>query len=237
MSASTTTPVYFGKPRAPRNRHGIASHTGPAPAPPDPNAPLHLRTASGRRMRIDVPQPGDIHFPDIAAQLAKLCRFAGATTTFYSVAQHSVLVADIVLARWPGHHQAALYGLLHDAHEVVIGDIPAPARDYLHRAVGWTLLDAYAQDIDEAVTIAAGLPWPVPGDIAQAVGCADRVARHAEARCLLAEPARGVPPWPELTDLKPWHKPVKPLPWDKAETLFVARLTELAGLAGVPLRL
>lgn len=201
-----------------------------------PGNELYLRTASGRRFRIDAPTPADVHWPDVAAQLAKTCRFAGATTTFYSVAQHSVLVADIIATRYRHDVRAPVYGLLHDAHEMVLGDIPAPTRTRLHQAIGWKLLDAYAQDVDEAVTRAAGLPWPVPDGIAHSIHSADMIARHAEARQLLAEPARGVPPWPDLVDLKPWPRPIKPMAWDKAEDVFLARLRDLAGLAGLPIR-
>lgn len=202
-----------------------------------PQKPPMLRTASGRSFHLGPANPGQVHWRDVAAHLAKLCRFGGATNTHYSVAQHSVLVADIVAARFPtGGPEAALYALLHDAHEMITGDIPAPVKDYLHRAIGWKLLDAFEHDLDEGFTRAAGLPWPVPDEIASQVHMADMIARHAEARCLLAEPARGVPPWPDLTNMKPWHKRVVPLEWGAAEELFLTRLTELAGLAGLPIR-
>ena len=201
-----------------------------------PVKPPMLRTASGRAFYLGAPDAGQVHWRDVAAQLAKICRFAGATQMHYSVAQHSVLVADIVTARYPRDLLAPIYALLHDAHEMITGDIPAPVKDYLHRAIGWKLLDAFEQDLDEGFTRAAGLPWPVPNAVAEQVHMADMVARHAEARELLPEPFRGVPPWPDLKNMKPWHKRVVPLDWSAAEDLFLDRLTELAGLAGLPIR-
>ena len=58
----------------------------------------------------------------IARQLGKLCRFAGATPDHWSVARHSLLVAALAPDD-PWHRMAAL---LHDAHECWTGDILRP---------------------------------------------------------------------------------------------------------------
>ncbi len=58
----------------------------------------------------------------IARQLGKLCRYAGATPDHWSVARHSLLVAALAPDD-PEHKMAAL---LHDAHEAVTGDILRP---------------------------------------------------------------------------------------------------------------
>lgn len=60
---------------------------------------------------------------DIAHALANLCRFNGHTKFFYSVGQHSVLVADLVYS-WTKNKKLALAALLHDASEAYCADLP-----------------------------------------------------------------------------------------------------------------
>lgn len=64
----------------------------------------------------------DILIADIAHGLANECRFKAQCPKFFSVAQHSVMVADRLGDR------LALAGLLHDAAEAYIRDIPAPVK-------------------------------------------------------------------------------------------------------------
>src|SRR5271157_4777165 len=55
---------------------------------------LWLQTASGAPFDLAAQNEEQVSINDIAAHLSKICRFAGATTQFYSVAQHSVLVSQ-----------------------------------------------------------------------------------------------------------------------------------------------
>lgn len=76
-------------------------------------------TYSGRLIDVLDPKPGDIEREDIIHALSCTCRFNGHCREFYSVAQHSILVAEICGHSW---------GLLHDAAEAYMGDIIRPLK-------------------------------------------------------------------------------------------------------------
>ena len=80
----------------------------------------YIVTYTGRKFYALDPNPADIDIRDIAHGLAMTCRFGGQTQQFYSVAEHSVIVAR----NCPENLRMA--GLLHDAAEAYIGDIPKP---------------------------------------------------------------------------------------------------------------
>lgn len=77
---------------------------------------------SGKFVNLFNFEPKDIRIEDIATALSNLCRFGGHTREFYSVAQHSVRVA----ASLPPHLR--LDGLLHDAAEAYVVDLPRPLK-------------------------------------------------------------------------------------------------------------
>jgi 5'-deoxynucleotidase YfbR-like HD superfamily hydrolase len=66
----------------------------------------------------------DIHIEDIAFALSNLARFCG-QRTFYSVANHSLLVASLL------PDNLKLSGLLHDATEAYVGDVISPIKAHL----------------------------------------------------------------------------------------------------------
>src|ERR1019366_9954250 len=80
-----------------------------------------IRTYSGVRFKPLDPDPA-VGISDIAHALANQCRFGGHSSAFYSVAQHSVRVSEICAA------EDALWGLLHDASEAYLVDVPAPLK-------------------------------------------------------------------------------------------------------------
>lgn len=63
----------------------------------------------------------------IAHSLALQCRYNGHCNEFYSVAEHSVLIARELYMQ-TGDKNLALKGLLHDATEAYLGDIPRPIK-------------------------------------------------------------------------------------------------------------
>lgn len=81
-----------------------------------------IQLQSGKTFDFLNPKPEDITIEDIANALSKLCRFTGHIDRFYSVAEHSVRVANMV----PGAYQRA--ALMHDATEAFIGDMATPLK-------------------------------------------------------------------------------------------------------------
>ena len=83
---------------------------------------LYFRTHTGKHVHPLSPSPSEISIFDVAHALSQICRFVGHTTAFYSVAQHCVLVSEHV------PQEDALWGLLHDASEAYLCDLPAPIK-------------------------------------------------------------------------------------------------------------
>jgi len=89
------------------------------------------QTYSGKRFYPFREDLEGIDIDDIAHSLSMLCRFNGHTKYFYSVAEHSVLISNEVEKRY-GDVDLSLCGLLHDASESIISDIP---KDIKHSGI------------------------------------------------------------------------------------------------------
>ena len=83
-----------------------------------------IMLASGKLFDFLDPHGSDFDISDIAHGLAHVCRYAGQCRAFYSVAEHSMLVADTV-------DEFAYEALLHDAAEAFIGDVTRPLKQLL----------------------------------------------------------------------------------------------------------
>lgn len=172
-------------------------------------------TAGGGLFPLLDPSPADVSFRDIAEGLAKACRFAGQIPVFYSVAQHSVVVAEMLPP------EARPYGLLHDGHEAFVGDMISPVKATLAILGGGAAWNAMVGRLDAAIHAAAGLPWPPPANIAYMVKRADIVAlateyRDVNVRAPMAAMAITLPP--------PLARVITPWPWHRALDAYVDRL-------------
>lgn len=92
--------------------------------------PHWILTATGQDQPIAGPgllMAGVPQIEVIAHSLAQINRFSGHASRPYSVAEHSVLVSDIVDMQ--GHSPLAqLAALMHDAHECLCGDATSPVK-------------------------------------------------------------------------------------------------------------
>jgi len=137
------------------------------------------RMLSGRRLNLLEPSPIDIEIEDIAHGLSRVARWNGQTVGDYafSVAQHSVLVEQLVASDSPGLDvKWRLAALLHDAPEYVIGDMITPFKASIGNDY-----KAVEKALEAAVHIRFGLPARLSADIAALIKRADRVAAFSEA--------------------------------------------------------
>lgn len=91
------------------------------------SASFILTLSSGHSLDLSDPRPQDIRVEDIAAALAKICRFGAQPTSFYSVAQHAV--GDLVLVVGSSHDAASV----EDGHKAP-ADRPAERTDWWSHA-------------------------------------------------------------------------------------------------------
>jgi hypothetical protein len=139
----------------------------------------YVETYTGTRFYPFDPRPEEVALADIAAGLAHTCRFGGHCRTFYSVALHSVHVSR-ELAREGRPARVQLYGLLHDAGEAYVGDVPRPVKD---RFEGFDVAEGRILD---AVWAALSLRPPTESEWAAVMAADDRLLAY-EADHLLAD--------------------------------------------------
>lgn len=149
---------------------------------------LILDTACGRKLDLDDPRPEQIALGDIAGGLSRICRFGAQSTRFHSVAQHAILVSQLVVDA--GHPELALSALHHDSHEAYVCDIPSPLKRKL-RDAGQTLYDEVCDAVDLAIHAALGLAMP-SSDAVEMIKQADQTALMIEAADLLLDSGAGI---------------------------------------------
>jgi hypothetical protein len=141
-------------------------------------------THSGRRFWPLDPRPTEIDFRDIAHALSLICRYGGHVRRFYSVAEHSVLMARWFLER--GDFTWARYALLHDGPEAYIGDMVRPLKGSM------TLFRSVDRQIERAIFLRAGLGAdPLPPE----VKAADEAILGDEVRALFRPEALAAADW------------------------------------------
>src|SRR6185503_18076102 len=161
-------------------------------------------TASGRICFVGAPDHSDIYVPDMAASLARICRYGGNLLdeiSIYTVAQHAVLVSYHVPAEY------ALDGLLHDCLEFALGDPTRPLSPFLGGEYQM-LKQRWEMAIGSVCGLGSRLAFLHP-----CVRKADMEAVATERRDLVNATER---PWQELP--RPWPSRIVPLsPFDARE--------------------
>ena len=165
-----------------------------------------IQTYTGRRFTPLRPKMEAIDIRDIAHALSLLCRFNGHCRAFYSVAEHSLRVSRVL------PDELALWGLLHDAAEAYLTDLPRPVKRQIPQ------YDEMEDHLLRAVARRFRLPWPVPEE----VYAVDTRLLATEARDLMGASAKewGLQAEPMAERIVPW-------PCEKAEQRFLARFFDL----------
>ena len=173
-------------------------------------APLDfIHTYTGKTFRPLAPDLDAIDIRDIAHALAMSARFGGMTRTFYSVAEHSVRVSLICPPK------DALWGLLHDAAEAYLKDIPQPVK---HQEAASFYREAEAV-LQHWIAVKFGLSPTEPASVKRA----DLVMVHTEGRDLFPSGAHVA--WLDEGMAQPTR--LSPLDWRGAEQWFLERYRTL----------
>lgn len=139
----------------------------------------NIRTYSGTYLNVFNIDPDKILIEDIAHGLSLQCRFSGHTKEFYSVAEHSIWVANMV------PHEQRLAALLHDASEAYLTDMPKPIKELMpeYKQIENSLMTAIAQKF--------GFEWPMSMELVDA----DKAALEFEwSRKVLANKFKSMSP-------------------------------------------
>lgn len=141
------------------------------------------QTFSGLALDYVNPDQSQISVADVSQALAHINRFCGHTNRPYSVAQHSLLVVALLIDAGQNDARVLLQGLVHDAPEAYIADIPAPLK---------RMLPDYRL-VEERVWAACASSFGVPVVLCDAVKDADWLACRLEAHMHL--PVRPLGDW------------------------------------------
>lgn len=178
-----------------------------------------IQLRSGRYVEPLNLDPSDVTIEDVAHSLSNQCRFSGHTSSFYSVAQHSVLVAGSC-ASTGCDVETILWALLHDASEAYLVDLPRPIKHAPGIGSFYRKAEVNAMN---AVVVAFDLRgFEMPPE----VHAADVAVLAAERRDLMP---KGDETWAVLDGVRPYPS-VRPIvPWspESARALFLRQYASL----------
>ena len=149
-----------------------------------------IQTFSGKKLDPLNPQPQSLDIESIVHALTNVCRWGGHCKIHWSVAQHSILVSDIL--RHQGHsEEIQFWGLMHDAAEAYLGDVCRPVK----KRIGF---EKYESPLLKVILRHVA---NLSGEIPEVVHQADNIALVSEANLLFDAP---VDKWTEKYHIEPW---------------------------------
>ena len=178
-----------------------------------------IQTRDGNRFDFLHPNESVIDVGEIAHALSLICRFTGHTSSFYSVAQHSVHVSHALCNETI---EVQLCGLLHDAAEAYVGDVSLPLKRLLPD------YKAIEKSVEHAIFSAFGLPRTLHASVKQA----DLALLATERRDLML-PSEDV--WEVLSGITPLPFTILPLSPERSRAEFLKRYAYLKGVQNEPI--
>lgn len=173
-------------------------------------AGTRLATQSGNYFDFQTPENCHVRIQDIALGLSNTCRFGGQIRTFYSVAEHSVKMSQIIAPQY------AYIALMHDAAEAFTGDIPSPLK---HLLPDFQKIEARCEKRIQSI-FKCGYPTPAAAD---AVKRADMAMLAAEKKQVLVNADK----WPEVAGILPAEVTCEFWTPNTARLNFLDRFVEL----------
>ncbi|MGA1801203.1 hydrolase [Rhizobium sp. HT1-10] len=186
------------------------------------------RMLSGRRLDLLDPSPLDVEIVDIAHGLARVARWNGQTSGnhAFSVAQHCLVVEDILRRTVESTADELLAALLHDAPEYVIGDMISPFKSVVGGGY-----KAVEKRLEAAIHLRFGLPAHPGKTLKDNIKKADTIAAYFEATLLAGfTPTEARKFFGQPREIVQEMLPIDPLPAVEAQTLFLARFEALEEL-------
>lgn len=177
----------------------------------------YVSTFLGNRFYPLTPRIDHIAIEDIAHGLAYQCRFNGQTHEFYSVAQHSLIVASLVPT------DLRLAALLHDAAEAYLGDMVKPLK---------VLMPAFAA-IEDQVSAMIASAFGVDFSDYAPIKRADLIALATEKRDLMPHSTEC---WTYLDGIRPLPQRIVAMSPDQAKRAFLGEFTRLGGTVARPIQ-
>lgn len=171
-----------------------------------------IQTYTDKRFYPLDPRVIDVCIKDIAHALSNKCRFSGHTRFFYPVSTHSVMVSYLC------DPKDALWGLLHDASEAYLIDLPKPLK-ILPEFQWFVKLEHKIQNVI-CQHFELSLEQP------ESTHVADRIALVTEKRDLMPEAWD----WQIKYTEKPVSEKIKYMSSKKSERVFLKRYEELTGI-------
>lgn len=144
---------------------------------------------------------------DIAHGLANICRYSGQCKSFYSVAEHSLLVSETAVG-------FEFEALMHDAAEAFLGDVTRPLKQMLPE------FKKIEREVENAIFERFGIRHPMPPEV-----------KKADLRVLAAEQKQimpdGTDAWVRGQRVEPAPVKVRNLAPVEAKAAFLERFEAL----------